>query len=236
MGREGTSTGASAELEALYRAVSHELRSPLGAVLNYASILEIDFGPSLSPEARNVLERLRRSAENAVGLLDALSRLAMVEHAPLQLAPIDPGALCRAAFEAVKPPGARAELELGSLPKVTADPALLASALEELISNAIKFSGAREKAKVGVSGWQSDSGVVICVRDEGVGFDPRFASKLFQVFSRLHGRGTHPGAGVGLARVRRICERHGGRVWAESEPDAGARFFLELPSRSEATE
>ncbi|HTO53642.1 MAG TPA: ATP-binding protein [Myxococcota bacterium] len=236
MGREGKASGVSAELEALYQAVSHELRSPLGAVLNYASILEIDFGPRLEPEARELLGRLRRSAENAVGLLDALPRMAMVERAALQPVPLDLAALCRAAFDSAKPVGARAELQLGSLPELRADPTLLSSALEELFSNALKFSGTREKAQVAVSGWQSDSGVVICVRDEGIGFDPRFASKLFQVFSRLHPRGTYPGAGVGLARVRRISERHGGRVWAESEPDAGARFFIELPARSEASE
>jgi signal transduction histidine kinase len=228
MRREDTTASASPDLEALYRALSHDLRSPLGAVLNYASILEIDFGPALGAEARDVLERLRRSAENAVGLLDALARLAMVERAPLDPAPIDLVLLCRTAFEAAKPSGARAELELGSLPTVVGDAALLAGALEELFSNAIKFSGTREKAHVAVSAWPSDSGVVICVRDEGVGFDARFAPKLFQVFSRLHPRGSYPGAGVGLARVRRIAERHGGRVWAESEPDAGARFYLEL--------
>ena len=93
----------------------------------------------------------------------------------------------------------------------------------------------REKASVALNGWASDADhVVLCVSDAGVGFDPRHRAKLFKLFERLHPRSTYPGAGAGLAIVRRIVERHGGRVWAESEPDAGARFFLELPAGGEA--
>jgi signal transduction histidine kinase len=230
MRREGKDASTSAELEALYRAVSHELRSPLGAVLNYASILELDFADSLGGEARDVIARLRRSADNAVGLLDALAKLAQVERAPLEPVDLDLALVARTAFEVAKRSLGNAKLELGELPTVKADPALLAAALEELFANAIKFSTTREKANVSLAAWPSDSGVVLCVRDEGVGFEPRFAPKLFQVFSRLHPRGTYPGSGVGLALVRRIAERHGGRVWAEAELDAGARFFMELPN------
>jgi signal transduction histidine kinase len=225
---EGNAKDSRAELEALCSALSHELRSPLGAVLNYASILELDHGDGLRAEAREVIARLRRSADAAVGLLDSLSRLAQVERARLAPAPVELGAVARQAWDAVKPAGARAQLELGALPEVFADPALLEIALEELFANAIKFS--REKANVAVSALRSDSGgALICVRDEGIGFDPRFAPKLFKVFSRLHPRGAYPGSGVGLAVVRRIAERHGGAVRAESEPESGARFFVELP-------
>jgi len=231
MRREGKANDSRGELEALYRAVSHELRSPLGAVLNYASILELDHGDALSAGAHELIARLRRSADAAVTLLDSLARLAQVERAPVEPAPVDLAAVARKAWDAVKPPKLRAELELGALAEPVADPALLQTALEELFANAIKFSETREKAKVAVSALRSDSGgVLICVRDEGVGFDPQFAPKLFQVFSRLHPRGTYPGAGVGLAVVRRIAARHGGAVWAESEREAGARFFLELPA------
>ena len=225
---ERTATDSRAELEGLYRAVSHELRSPLGAVLNYASILELDHKDALSAEAHELIARLRRSADAAVALLDSLARLAQVERAALAPGPVDLAAVARKAWEAVKPASERAQLELGALPEVVADAVLVETAFQELFANAIKFS--REKAHVAVSALESDSGgVVICVRDEGIGFDPRFAPKLFHVFSRLHPRGTYPGAGVGLAVVRRIAERHGGSVWAESEPDAGARFFFELP-------
>jgi len=223
--------GPGSEVEALCRAISHELRSPLGAVLNYASILEIDHANELTPGARDVLARLRRSADNAVALLDALARLTDVERAGLSRTTVDLGALAQKAFDAVKPVGGLVRLELADvLPEVVADPTLLQTALEELFANAIKFAGAREKARVTLSALASDSGgVVICVGDEGVGFEPRFAPKLFQLFSRLHPRGAYPGSGVGLAVVRRIAERHGGSVWAESEPEGGARFFVELP-------
>src|SRR5262249_16232696 len=142
----------------------------------------------LGAEARELIARLRRSADAAVGLLDSLVRLAQVERAPLAPALLDLAVVARKAWCAVKPPGERAYLELGALPQVVADPALLETAFQELLANAIKFSS--EKAHVSVSALESDSGgVVICVRDEGVGFDPRFAHKLFQVFSRLHARG-----------------------------------------------
>jgi signal transduction histidine kinase len=228
MRRERTPTDPRAELEALYRAISHELRSPLGAVLNYASILELDFGPALAPEARDVIVRLHRSADTAVVLLDSLARLAQVERAPVAAQPVDLAAIARKAWDAVKPARTPAHLEVGTLSELSADPALVQSALEELFANAIKFSP--EKANVALSAMRSESGsTVLCVRDEGIGFDSRFAPKLFQVFSRLHPRGAYAGSGVGLAVVRRIAERHGGRAWAESELGAGTRLFVEFP-------
>ena len=227
----------SAELEALYSALSHELRSPLGAVLNYASILELDYASQLDADAQEIIARLRRNADAVVALLDALARMAGIERAELRAERLDLASLARAAFDGVRPAGSRAELAIGELPELTADAALLGIALEELFTNAIKFSASREKAHVAISGWAGDAdSIVLCVRDDGAGFDPRFARKLFSVFSRLNPRGVYPGAGVGLALVRRIAERHGGRVWAESEPDAGARFYLELPAGAGAPE
>jgi signal transduction histidine kinase len=233
MGR--TVTGApDPELANLYRALSHELRSPLGSVLNFAAILELDHGAQLDPAAREVIARIRRSADGAVTLLDALSRLAAVERAELQPERIDLEPLARTAFANVRHGDARAELALGELPDVVADRELLRSAFEELFANALKFSATREKAVVGLSGWSSDDGrVVLRVSDAGIGFDSRHAGKLFKLFERLHPRTTHPGTGVGLALVRRVVERHEGRCWAEGELDVGARFFMELPAPGE---
>ena len=226
---------SSSELASLYGALSHELRSPLGSILNFAAILELDHGAELGPGAREVLARIRRSADSAVALLEALGRVAAVERAPLHCEPLDLQALARATFAQVPHGETRAELALGELPVVVADRELVRAAFEELFANAIKFSASREKAVVSLSGWTSDDDhVVLCVSDAGIGFDPRHGARLFKLFERLHSRATHSGAGVGLALVRRVAERHGGRVWAEAEPDAGARFYMELPACSEA--
>jgi signal transduction histidine kinase len=225
---------AQSELANVYRALSHELRSPLGSVLNFATILELDHGAQLDPAAREVIARIRRSADGAVLLLDALSRLAAIERAELRPEALALEPLARTAFANVRRPDAPAELALGELPEVEADRELVRTALEELFANAIKFSATREKAMVELSGWASDDRhVVLCVRDAGIGFDPRHAGTLFKIFERLHSRAAHPGAGVGLALVRRVAERHGGRCWAEADLDVGARFFLELPAPRE---
>ena len=224
---------ARRELDALHSAVSHDLRSPIGAVLNFATVLEIDHGTELSADARQILDRIRRSAESGISLLDGLSRLSRVERSSLRPERLDVAAIVRRAFAEVKPPGAEVELTVGELPEVSADAALLRTAFAELFANGIKFSARREKAHIAVSGRRGAGGeVVYCVADDGVGFEPRFASKLFGVFERVHSREEFPGAGVGLALVRRIAERHGGRVWAEAEPEGGARFHLALPEEA----
>jgi signal transduction histidine kinase len=238
MGRPVTHTAdlaeerARSELANLYRALSHELRSPLGSVLNFAAILELDHGAQLDPAAHEVIARIRRSADGAVLILDALSRLAAIERAELrpELVSLEP--LARTAFANVRRPDAPAELALGELPDVEADRELLRAALEELFANAIKFSATREKAMVALSGWASDDRhVVLCVADAGVGFDPRHAAKLFKIFERLHSRAAHPGAGVGLALVRRIADAHGGLAWAENRAEGGARVAIRIRRR-----
>lgn len=227
---------ARAELAALESSVAHDLRSPVGAVLNFATVLELDHGASLEPEGREIVKRIRRSAEAALNRLDALSRLAGITRAPLRLAPVEVEPLVRRAFAEARPGGPRVALTVDSLPeRATADPELLRTAFTELFDNALKFSGPRPEPHIAVGGRQEPDGTcVYWVSDDGVGFDMRFADKLFGVFERLHGRDEFPGAGVGLAIVRRVAERHGGRAWIEAEPDRGARVFLALPERKEA--
>jgi light-regulated signal transduction histidine kinase (bacteriophytochrome) len=221
-----------AELDAFQHAVAHDLRSPIGAVLNFTSVLEQDHGGALDAGGKQILARIRRSAASGLSLLDALSRLSRVTRAPLRPEPVDVEALVRRIFAEARPPGSPAELSVGSLPVALGDAALLQTAFEELLSNAVKFSGDRDKPHVAVGGRsEPDGSLVYWVGDDGVGFDMRFAGRLFGVFERLHSREEFPGAGVGLACVRRIAERHGGRVWAEGEPDRGARMFLALPQR-----
>jgi light-regulated signal transduction histidine kinase (bacteriophytochrome) len=216
--------------EALQRSVSHDLRSPIGAVLNFATVLELDHGDDLGAEGRQVVQRIRRSAESGLVLLDALSRLSRVARASLRRAPVEVETLVRQAFAELGEPAARAELALGAIPPALADADLLRTAFRELLSNAVKFSRGLEKPQITVRGVRQDDGTLVyTVADEGVGFDMRFAGKLFRSFERLHSRDEFAGAGVGLAIVRKVAERHGGRVWAEAEVDGGARFHLALP-------
>jgi signal transduction histidine kinase len=226
---------ARRELEALQSSVAHDLRSPVGAVLNFATVLELDHGQHLDEGARDIVERIRNSAEAALGLLDALSRLTGVTRAPLRPAALDMEPLVRRAYAEARPGAPRPALSLDPLPRVVADPALLHTAFVELFDNALKFGAACEAPRVSVGGRRdADGTLVYWVADSGVGFDMRFAGKLFGVFARLHSRDEFPGAGVGLAIVRRIAERHGGRAWAEAEPGRGARVFLALPGEAAA--
>jgi signal transduction histidine kinase len=231
----GLVAGPSAEDESALRSFSHDLRSPLGAVVNFASVLEQDHGEQLDEEAHRLLARIRRAAHSALALLEGFTRLSRMAREPLRAERVDAETLARDALASLPPALRPAELSLGALPAAFADPALLRACFAELLANAAKFSGGREKAQVAVGGRREpDGGVVYWVADEGVGFDPRFAGRLFRAFERLHARDEFPGAGVGLAIVRQAAERHGGRVWAEGEPGGGARFYLALPAGQEA--
>jgi two-component system, chemotaxis family, sensor kinase Cph1 len=221
------------DTEALQRSVSHDLRSPIGAVLNFATVLELDHGEDLGAEGRAVVQRIRRSAESGLVLLDALSRLSRVSRAPLRRGHVDMETVVRQALAEVSHPGGRIELSIAPLPPAQGDADLIRTAFRELLANAVKFSGGRAKPQIAVGGRVEPHGSLLYwVADDGAGFDMRFAGKLFRAFERLHSRDEFPGAGVGLAMVRKVVERHGGNVWAEAEVDGGARFFLALPGSS----
>jgi signal transduction histidine kinase len=227
----GEVEAARAELDAIHSSVSHDLRSPIGAALNFLTVLEEDHGAQLDADGRAILARIRRSADSALALLDGLARLARVGRRPLAPALVDVDALVRAAFVAARPSDRAVELTVVEpLPKVHGDPELLRIAFAELVANAIQFTAGREKGTVTVGAQRRAGEIEYWVADDGVGFDPRFADKLFRVFERLHSREEFPGAGAGLAVVRRVAERHGGRVRAEGEPERGATFLLTLPA------
>lgn len=223
-----------AELDAIHAAVSHDLRSPIGAVLNFLTVLEEDHGAQLDADGRAILTGIRRSADSALTLLDGLARLASAARSPMAPRLVDVDSLVRRAFAAACPADGTVELTvLGPLPPVVGDPELLRTAFEELLANAIKFSAPREEARIKVGAAREDGTVAYWIADEGVGFDPRFVGKLFHIFERLHSREEFPGAGAGLAVVHRIAERHGGRVAADGEPERGATFRLVLPAAPE---
>ena len=224
---------ANHELEAFSYSVSHDLRAPLRAVDGYARILAKNYAAALDAEGRRLLEVVRSEAGRMGELIDDLLAFSRLSRQPLNSQDVDLGALAQTVFGrcAAQAPGRQFEFILPSLPPVRGDAAMLRQALENLLSNAVKYTRTRPVARIelGVAPDAGDPGLVtFFVRDNGVGFDMKYAHKLFGVFQRLHGEEEFEGTGVGLALVQRILHRHGGKVWAEARLDEGATFFFTL--------
>jgi signal transduction histidine kinase len=223
---------AVAELEAFSYSVSHDLRSPLGAILNFAAILEEDYGQDrLDAAGRTMLARIRRSALRANALLDGLLLLSRTSRAPLEPREVDMTALAREAFAqaAAAQNDRTVEIVIELLPTAIGDRALLGDVFSNLFSNALKYSRGQEKRRITVTGYTDDESVSYEVADTGRGFDMRFVAKIFGLFERLHTEENIEGTGVGLAMVARIVRRHSGRTWAEGRPGEGAIFSFSLP-------
>ena len=224
----------SAELEAFAYSVSHDLRAPLRAVDGFARILEEEHGAALDAEGRRVVGVIRDGARRMGELIEAILRLSRVGRQQLRTTDVDLETLVRAAWSRLVPDGSRppATLRVGPLPRTRGDVALLTQAVENLLSNALKFSATRAERIVEVGSIPDGDGPAYFVRDNGVGFDPAYAHKLFGVFQRLHAADEFDGTGIGLALVHRIVSRHGGRIRAESAPGSGATFLFTLPTGS----
>gem|GEM_PF-2562231 len=228
---------ANSDLEAFSYSVSHDLSAPLRHIYFYASLVkdspESTLGDADRQNLLGVLNSAKRMSELIQGLLD-FSRLGRVA---IRVLPVDMNALvadCMAslAFDAS---GRRVDWIVGDLPQVTGDPLLLRQVMANLLSNALKYSALRDEARIEIAALPAPAGVdesVFVVRDNGVGFDMKFAHKLFGMFQRLHSASDYAGHGIGLANVARIIQRHNGRVWAESAPDEGAAFFFSLSNRT----
>jgi signal transduction histidine kinase len=216
------------ELEAFSYSVSHDLRAPLRAVDGYARMLEEDYRDRLDAEGQRLL-RVVRDASNRMGrLIDdllAFSKLGREEPAKRR---VDVGALVAEVVAELRD-GSKAAIETAALPAAHADPAMLKQVWINLIGNALKYSGKREGARIAIGSREEGDEVVYWVRDNGAGFDMRYAGKLFGVFQRLHRHEDFPGTGVGLAIVQRVVTRHSGQVWAEGQPGQGACFYFSLP-------
>jgi light-regulated signal transduction histidine kinase (bacteriophytochrome) len=227
---------AVSDLEAFTYSVSHDLRSPLGAVVNFAGILKEDLGAKLDDEGREHLQRLTASALSALAMMDGLAALSKLGRARPLMERVDVAALAREVFDEAVVASARsgAELRLCELPIARADASMLRTVLTNLFTNALKFAAPGRPLEVEVGGRRAEGAeAVYWVRDNGVGFDPRFSERLFRVFERLHAEAGYSGTGIGLAVVARVVRFHGGRVWAEGEPDRGARFCFTLPAERE---
>jgi len=221
---------ANRELESFAYTVSHDLRAPLRAIDGYTKILLEDYAPLLDDEGRRVCSVISGGARTMGRLIEDLLSFSRVGRVEMQSLTVDMGALAHRAFNELTTPGDRQRIDfrVASLPPAQGDPSLLRQVWANLVGNAVKFSSGRERAVIEVSAETGDNGPVYSIRDNGAGFDMRYADKLFGVFQRLHGAHEFEGTGVGLAIVQRIVQRHGGRIWGEGETDRGAVFHFTL--------
>jgi two-component system, chemotaxis family, sensor kinase Cph1 len=219
------------ELEAFSYSVSHDLRAPLRHIAGYSELLgEID-GAHLSERGRRFLSHISEAAHFAGSLVDNLLNFSQMGRSALRLSDVDLNALIDTIRVELEPDyqGRAVEWHIAPLPKVIADPAFINMALHNLLSNALKYTRDRTPARIEVGTVQHKDETEVYVRDNGVGFDMAYANKLFGVFQRLHRMEEFEGTGIGLASVRRIIERHDGRVWADGAPGRGASFHFTLP-------
>ena len=246
---------ANKELQAFSYSVSHDLRAPLRHVLGFVELLQKDAGPSLSETNLRHLTTISQSAKRMGNLIDDLLVFSRIGQSEMQKTDVNLDQLVRETlgdFQA-ETKGRNIVWKIHPLPPVRADRALLRMVLVNLISNAVKFTGARAQARIEIGEVKAEMGkaenrnkfqlstllisalpqeeTVIFIRDNGAGFDPRYAGKLFGVFQRLHSHDEFEGTGIGLANVQRIIHRHGGRVWAEGAVDGGATFYFSIPKQ-----
>ncbi len=219
------------ELEAFSYSVSHDLRAPLRHLDGFSRILQQEYGPKLPDEARHYLDRIRNAATHMSDLVEDLLQLSRLGRQPAHRELHSLRTLVdEARAEALEgSDGRKIVWQIYSLPEVHADAALLRQVLTNLFSNAVKFTRQQHAAVIEVGSTEENGMNVIFVRDNGAGFDPRYADKLFGVFQRLHRQDEFEGTGIGLATAQRIIQKHGGRVWAESQPGQGATFYFSLP-------
>jgi PAS domain S-box-containing protein len=222
---------ANRELESFSYSVSHDLRAPLRHIGGFVQMLEKSSASKLDDAGRRQLGVIKESAAQAGKMVDELLAFSRMGRTDLRHTPIDMNRLIAEVRKEVEPEaqGRPVDWQVGELPTVPGDPAMMRLAWRNLLANAVKFSRRADPARVEVDATADDRSVVFRVRDNGVGFDQQYADKLFGVFQRLHTGDEFEGTGIGLANVRRIVTRHGGRAWAEGEEGRGATFFVALP-------
>ncbi|MFO7583548.1 MAG: GAF domain-containing protein, partial [Anaerolineales bacterium] len=227
---------ANQELEAFSYSVSHDLRAPLRAINGFARILQQDFAGELSPAADDYVEKIHDSGSRMAQLIDGLLDLSRIGRKPLIKQDVNPGEFVRQAIDSLAPEAAFRQIEwiLRDMPSIHADPVLFQQVYENLIGNAVKYTGKCDVAQIEAGSLEQDGKTIFFVRDNGDGFDMRYVGRLFGVFQRLHHDDEFEGTGIGLAIVRRIIEQHGGRIWAEARPGQGATFYFTLDPDSSA--
>ncbi|HEU5160992.1 MAG TPA: ATP-binding protein [Streptosporangiaceae bacterium] len=224
------------ELDAFAYSVSHDLRAPLRALNGFSQVLLEDYGGDIAPTGQDYLRRIRGATDRMGVLIDDLLELSRATRAELHRQPVDLGSLAgKVVGELLQvDPDRQVEVIIHEGLTCMGDPDLLMLVMQNLLSNAYKFTSKREDARIEVGSVENAPNATFYVRDNGAGFDMVYADKLFDPFQRLHSASDFSGSGVGLAIVARVIARHGGRIWAESEPDRGATFYFTVsPEREE---
>jgi light-regulated signal transduction histidine kinase (bacteriophytochrome) len=222
---------ANKEMHAFTYTVSHDLRAPLRHIDGFLGLLRKKAAGALDEQGRHYMDTISEAAQKMGLLIDDLLAFSRMGRHAMFFQAVDLGTLVREVMRELEPDtaGRNIDWRIGELPTVSADAALLRMVLSNLIANALKYTRPRGQADIEIGCQAGEKETIFFIRDNGVGFDMAYGDKLFGVFQRLHRVEEFEGTGIGLANVRRIIDRHGGRTWAESEPDKGAAFFFSLP-------
>ena len=223
---------ANKELEAFSYSVSHDLRAPLRHTSGYVDLLVKKFKSDLTEKGQHYLDSIADSVHQMGVLIDDLLQFSKTGRAEMRQSELDMNVILKDVMVPLRRDNSSRTIEwsVDPLPKVFCDAAMMKLVWMNLLSNAVKFTKTREYARINISVQENDKESIFCIQDNGVGFDMKFSQKLFGVFQRLHSMEEFEGTGIGLANVRRIVSRHGGRTWVEAELDKGATFYFSLPN------
>jgi len=225
---------ANRELEAFAYSTSHDLRAPVRHMLGFTELLQKHAQPNLDDKSRRYLSTILNAARKMGALIDDLLAFSRIGRAESQEGTVNLGALVTDVIDEMRPDtnGRNITWRTGTLPTLHCDRSMMRLVFVNLIANAIKFTRPRAAAEIEIGTFENERGVVVFVKDNGVGFDMQFSNKLFRVFQRLHGTAEFEGTGIGLATAHRIIHRHGGAIWADGAVNGGATFFFSVsPAR-----
>ncbi|MES2307637.1 MAG: ATP-binding protein [Verrucomicrobiota bacterium] len=230
-------TVANKELEAFSYSVSHDLRAPLRHIMGYINLLKEDTESLLNPSARHDLEAISHATQQMTSLIENLLAFSQVGNSGINKSLTSMNALIQETLDLLAPSfnGRQIEWKIESLPTLSVDQTLFRQVWVNLISNAVKYTKNKEKTLIQIGAREKEHVWEFYIQDNGVGFDMKYVEKLFGVFQRLHGIEEFEGTGIGLANVQRIVMRHGGKTWAEGNPNQGAVFYFTLPKEIPST-
>ena len=222
------------ELEDFAYVASHDLQEPLRKIQAFGDLLKTKHGAELHAQGRDYVERMQSAAKRMQVLINDLLSFSRVTTKAQPFVPVDLGQIARDVAHdlELRAHEAGGEVIIGALPTIDADPLQMRQLLQNLASNALKFHRPGVPPRVEIGGAAANGRAQITVRDNGIGFDEKYAERIFTMFERLHGRGKYEGTGIGLAICRKIAERHGGEITATSRPGEGSTFVVTLPIRN----